>query len=185
MNRYDVEAIMKSSLPIGGAAKRLKISLESEQKQSLNDTYQQTLHNSVNNSSSNNSINFGAISAIPCGLPFDANQPYYHHSFFPHLQYSSNDGGASDHTSEKKVHENFASLNISSSQNLHFTEENIRNQLTHDDNDDHKRERKLVEELEKITKYRFKNPDLLHQAFTHSSFQENCESYERLELLGN
>lgn len=102
MNRYDVEAIMKSSLPIGGAAKRLKISLESEQKQSLNDNYQQTLHNGVNNSSSNNSINFGAISpvsAIPCGLPFDANQPYYHHSFFPHLQYSSNDGGASDHTS--------------------------------------------------------------------------------------
>ncbi|XP_049366601.1 ribonuclease 3-like protein 3 [Solanum verrucosum] len=86
---------------------------------------------------------------------------------------------------EKKVHENFASLNISSSQNLHFTEENIRNQLTHDDNDDHKRERKLVEELEKITKYRFKNSDLLHQAFTHSSFQENCESYERLELLGD
>ncbi|CAN4097322.1 unnamed protein product [Withania somnifera] len=99
MNRYDVEAIMKSSLPIGGAAKRLKISLESEQKP-LNDNYQQTPHNSVNNSS--NSINFGPISpvsAIPCGLPFDTNQPFYHHSFFPHLQYSSNDGGASDHTS--------------------------------------------------------------------------------------
>ncbi|MCE3051956.1 hypothetical protein HAX54_051248 [Datura stramonium] len=100
MNRYDVEAIMKSSLPIGGAAKRLKISLESEQKPSLNDNYQQTPPSSVNNSS--NSINFGAISpisAIPCGLPFDTNQPFYHHSFFPHLQYSSNDGGASDHTS--------------------------------------------------------------------------------------
>ncbi|KAK4353931.1 hypothetical protein RND71_026125 [Anisodus tanguticus] len=101
MNRYDVEAIMKSSLPIGGAAKRLKISLESEQKQSLNDNYQQTPHNSIN--SSTNSINFGAISpvsAIPYGLPLDPNQqPFYHHSFFPHLQYSSNDTGASDHTS--------------------------------------------------------------------------------------
>ncbi|KAK9285340.1 hypothetical protein L1049_024531 [Liquidambar formosana] len=32
MNRYDVEAIANSALPIGGAAKRLKISLESEQK---------------------------------------------------------------------------------------------------------------------------------------------------------
>ncbi|XP_060213147.1 AP2-like ethylene-responsive transcription factor AIL6 [Lycium barbarum] len=101
MNRYDVEAIMKSSLPIGGAAKRLKISLESEQKQLLNDNYQQTPHNSVNGSS--NSINFGVISpvsAIPYGLPFDTSQqPFYHHSFFPHLQYSSNNGvGASDHT---------------------------------------------------------------------------------------
>ncbi|KAK4353055.1 hypothetical protein RND71_028573 [Anisodus tanguticus] len=100
MNRYDVEGIMKSSLPIGGAAKRLKISLESEQKPTLNDNYQQTPHNSINNSS--NSINFGEISpvsAIPCGLPFDPNQHFYHHSFFPQLQYSSNDGGASDHTS--------------------------------------------------------------------------------------
>ncbi|KAJ8541993.1 hypothetical protein K7X08_016859 [Anisodus acutangulus] len=100
MNRYDVEAIMKSSLPIGGAAKRLKISLESEQKPTLNDNYQQTPHNSINNSS--NSINFGEISpvsAIPCGLPFDPYQHFYHHSFFPQLQYSSNDGGASDHTS--------------------------------------------------------------------------------------
>ncbi|KAM3281813.1 AP2-like ethylene-responsive transcription factor AIL6 [Capsicum chacoense] len=102
MNRYDVEAIMKSSLPIGGAAKRLKISLESEQKPSLNDNYQQTPHNNVNN---NHSINFGAISpvsAIPCGLPglpFDTNQTFHHHSFFPHLQYLRNDVGASDHTS--------------------------------------------------------------------------------------
>ncbi|XP_052118783.1 AP2-like ethylene-responsive transcription factor AIL6 [Arachis duranensis] len=31
MSRYDVDAIMKSSVPVGGAAKRLKLSLESEQ----------------------------------------------------------------------------------------------------------------------------------------------------------
>ncbi|KAL1349170.1 hypothetical protein AAHE18_02G095000 [Arachis hypogaea] len=31
MSRYDVDAIMKSSLLVGGAAKRLKLSLESEQ----------------------------------------------------------------------------------------------------------------------------------------------------------
>ncbi|XP_075083858.1 AP2-like ethylene-responsive transcription factor AIL6 [Nicotiana tabacum] len=95
MNRYDVEAIMKSALPIGGAAKRLKISLESEQKPSLNNNYQQQTQCSSVNSSS---INFGPIppvSAIPCGVPYDANQPFYHHSFFPHLPYSNN-GGASD-----------------------------------------------------------------------------------------
>ncbi|XP_049405246.1 ribonuclease 3-like protein 3 [Solanum stenotomum] len=82
-----------------------------------------------------------------------------------------------------KVEENLASLNIPSSQNLHLTEENIRNQLTHDD--DHKHGRMLVEELEKIIRYTFKNPNLLHEAFTHSSFQENSKSYERLELLGD
>lgn len=76
------------------------------------------------------------------------------------------------------------SLNIPSSQNLHFTEEYVINQLTHDDDDDHKQGRILVEELEKITRYKFKNPNLLREAFTHSSFQENCKSYERLELLG-
>ncbi|KAK4716141.1 hypothetical protein R3W88_014479 [Solanum pinnatisectum] len=83
-----------------------------------------------------------------------------------------------------KVEENLASLNILSSQNLHLTKENIRNQLTHDD-DDHKQGRMLVEELEKIIRYKFKNPNLLHEAFTHSSIQENCKSYERLELLGD
>ncbi|KAK6789358.1 hypothetical protein RDI58_013157 [Solanum bulbocastanum] len=60
-----------------------------------------------------------------------------------------------------KVEENLAFLNIPSSQNLHLTEENIRNQLTHDD-DDHKKGRMLVEELEKIIRYKFKNPNLLH-----------------------
>lgn len=32
MNRYDVEAISQSPLPIGGAAKRMKLSLEAEEK---------------------------------------------------------------------------------------------------------------------------------------------------------
>lgn len=39
---------------------------------------------------------------------------------------------------EKKAYDNFASLNISSPQKLHFTTENIGNQLTHDANHDHK-----------------------------------------------
>ncbi|CAN4114827.1 unnamed protein product [Withania somnifera] len=89
MNRYDVEAIMKSSLPVGGTAKRLKLSLESEQKSSSsNQQFTQCNSSSSNNSSSNN-INFGAmppVSAIPCGVPFDTNTPaYYQHNFFQYL----------------------------------------------------------------------------------------------------
>ncbi|TMW96479.1 hypothetical protein EJD97_007291 [Solanum chilense] len=83
-----------------------------------------------------------------------------------------------------KVEENVASLNIPLSQNLHLTQENSRNHLTHDDDDD-KQWRRLVEELEEKIRYKFKNPNLLHEAFTHPSFQQNNKSYERLELLGD
>lgn len=85
MNRYDVEAIAKSALPVGGAAKRLKLSLDSEEKPSLNRD-QQT---QCNNGSSNN-ISFSSmqpISTIPCGIPFDAAATApYHHNLFHHLQ---------------------------------------------------------------------------------------------------
>ncbi|XP_016442764.1 AP2-like ethylene-responsive transcription factor AIL6 isoform X1 [Nicotiana tabacum] len=96
MNRYDVEAIMKSSLPVGGTAKRLKLSLEAEQKSLSSNNQQQTTQSSSSNNSSSN-INFGAMppmSAIPCGVPFDATAPFYHHNFFHHLQ--SGNAGASD-----------------------------------------------------------------------------------------
>lgn len=78
MNRYDVEAISKSPLPIGGAAKRLKISLEGEDKQ------QHLLGSSVQTPCSN--ISFSAIQPtnIPCGIPFDNAAPYYHHNLFHH-----------------------------------------------------------------------------------------------------
>ncbi|KAM3708961.1 hypothetical protein ACB098_02G138000 [Castanea mollissima] len=85
MNRYDVEAIAKSSLPIGGAAKRLKLSLESEQKPVI--THNQQPQSS---SASNSSINFAAIQslpAIPCGIPMDASTAaLYHHNLFQHFQ---------------------------------------------------------------------------------------------------
>ncbi|XP_062144431.1 AP2-like ethylene-responsive transcription factor AIL6 [Alnus glutinosa] len=95
MNRYDVEAIGKSSLPIGGAAKRLK--LESEQKPSLNHTH----HQQPQCSSGSNSINFAAIqplppiSSIPCGIPIDAATALYHHHLLQHFQ-PNNIGGVSD-----------------------------------------------------------------------------------------
>ncbi|KAF8115806.1 hypothetical protein N665_0025s0253 [Sinapis alba] len=106
MNRYDVEAIMKSSLPIGGAAKRLKLSLEAasaaeqkpiighhQQQQQLHHLQQLQLQSSPNNSS----INFAlcpnsAVQSqmIPCGIPFDAATLYHHQqqqqqNFFQHF----------------------------------------------------------------------------------------------------
>ncbi|KAJ7943739.1 AP2-like ethylene-responsive transcription factor [Quillaja saponaria] len=86
MNRYDVEAISNSALPVGGAAKRLKLSIESEQKPSLDNNQQLQ----CNNRSS--SINFSAmqtVSAIPCGIPFDPATAFYHHNLFHHLQPNS------------------------------------------------------------------------------------------------
>ncbi|XP_042042353.1 AP2-like ethylene-responsive transcription factor AIL6 isoform X1 [Salvia splendens] len=71
MNRYDIDAIAKSPLPLGGSAKRMKVSVEAEEKLPLC------------NSSGN--INFSAIqpgSAIPCGVPYDTTTPYYHHNLF-------------------------------------------------------------------------------------------------------
>lgn len=88
MRRYDVEAIMKSSLPIGGAAKRLKLSLESEQKAALDSSNQQLQCTNMNSS-----INFSPIqsvaSSIPCGIPFDSAAAYYHHNLFHHYNPTS------------------------------------------------------------------------------------------------
>ncbi|KAM3301481.1 ribonuclease 3-like protein 3 [Capsicum chacoense] len=52
--------------------------------------------------------------------------------------------------------------------------------------DDHKQWRDcLMNDVEEITAYKFKNSDLLYQAFTHSSFEEDSASYERLEYIGD
>ncbi|CAN8299074.1 unnamed protein product [Cochlearia groenlandica] len=100
MNRYDVEAIMKSALPIGGAAKRLKLSLESasssEQKPIIghHQQHNQQLHHfqqqqqqqlQLQSSPNQSSINFGLCpntsvqsQMIPCGIPFEAAALYHH-----------------------------------------------------------------------------------------------------------
>ncbi|KAJ8557499.1 hypothetical protein K7X08_003124 [Anisodus acutangulus] len=89
MNRYDVEAIMKSALPVGGTSKRLKLSLESEQKSSSSNQLTQCNSNNNNNNSTSNNISFGAmppVSAIPYGVPFNTSTPaFYHHNFFQYL----------------------------------------------------------------------------------------------------
>ncbi|PON32940.1 AP2/ERF transcription factor [Parasponia andersonii] len=88
MNRYDVEAIAKSALPVGGAAKRLKLSLEAEEKPSIKHDQQACSNSST--TSSNNNINFSAlqpVSTIPCGIPFDAaTAALYHQNLFHHFQ---------------------------------------------------------------------------------------------------
>ncbi|XVF15303.1 hypothetical protein REPUB_Repub09cG0139600 [Reevesia pubescens] len=88
MSRYDVEAIAKSSLPVGGAAKRLKLSLESEQKPIVNHEQQPKC------SSNSNNISFSSmqpITDIPCGIPFDA-AAFYQQNLYHHLQNAANIG---------------------------------------------------------------------------------------------
>lgn len=96
MKRYDVEAISNSSLPIGGSAKRLKISLEAaaaEQKPSLITNYHHHQQPQYSSGNSGSSISFANIpppvSAIPYAMPFDPN--YHHQNFFHHLH--PNNGG--------------------------------------------------------------------------------------------
>ncbi|GLT48926.1 hypothetical protein SLA2020_225140 [Shorea laevis] len=83
MSRYDVEAIANSTLPIGGAAKRLKLSLESEQKPILSHE-QQSQCSTISNNISFSSLQ--PVSAIPCGVPFDAAAAIYHQNLLHHLQ---------------------------------------------------------------------------------------------------
>ena len=91
MKRYDVEAISKSSLPVGGVAKRLKISLDAvaEEKPSLNQQISQCSTITVA-TAADNDINFSAIqpaSTAPCGIPFDAaTAAFYHQNFYHHFQ---------------------------------------------------------------------------------------------------
>ncbi|KAH6823443.1 AINTEGUMENTA-like 6 [Perilla frutescens var. hirtella] len=92
MNRYDVEAIATSPLPVGGTAKRMKVSLEAEEKLPSSTSLQTPCSSSSN-------ISFSAIqpsSTIPCGVPFDTTAPYYHHNLFHHHHLSSGNLGASD-----------------------------------------------------------------------------------------
>lgn len=88
LNRYNVEAIAKTSLPIG-ASKRMKLSLGEDSKLSFGDNLEQQ-------SKSGCSITSDAIrpvSANPYEVPFDSGTPLYHHNL---LQFHSRNAGASD-----------------------------------------------------------------------------------------
>ncbi|XP_062005971.1 AP2-like ethylene-responsive transcription factor AIL6 [Rosa rugosa] len=107
MNRYDVEAIGKSSLPVGGSAKRLKISLESEeQKPSVTNHDQQQQNSQCSSGSNSNNINFAnsmaqPIQTIPCGIPYDHAAALYHHNLLQQFQsynyYGITDSSAGSH----------------------------------------------------------------------------------------
>ncbi|CAI0403810.1 unnamed protein product [Linum tenue] len=117
MNRYDVEAIMKSALPIGGAAKRLKISLDAEQKPTLMSHDQQLQQQQQQQQCNSNSISFGSVqqplSTIPCGIPFDATTAYYHHhhNLFQHMSgVGSNPGGGDSSGSASNMENSMSSM---------------------------------------------------------------------------
>ncbi|KAE8680671.1 AP2-like ethylene-responsive transcription factor AIL6 [Hibiscus syriacus] len=87
MSRYDVEAIAKSSLPIGGAAKRPKHSPELEQKPIVNREQQQSRC-----SSNGHGVSFTPIqqvSDVPCGITYDsaaATATFYQQNLYHQLE---------------------------------------------------------------------------------------------------
>ncbi|XP_071735384.1 AP2-like ethylene-responsive transcription factor AIL7 [Rutidosis leptorrhynchoides] len=84
MNRYDVEAISSSSLPVGGSAKRVKVTSEVDQKPSLIGNRQ--LPPQYISGNTGNNINFAAAPPV-YALPYDPNASMYHHqSLLHHLQ---------------------------------------------------------------------------------------------------
>ncbi|GMH25284.1 hypothetical protein Nepgr_027127 [Nepenthes gracilis] len=91
MRRYDVNSILRSALPIGGAAKRLKLSpAHSEQKPPLSiDQHQpQRISSDVNGGTTSiDCTSAQPATHIPCGIPFDASatSAFYHQNLFQHL----------------------------------------------------------------------------------------------------
>ncbi|EYU31708.1 hypothetical protein ABFS82_11G097900 [Erythranthe guttata] len=90
MNRYDVEAIAKSPLPVGGAAKRLKLSLESnDMDDNLNHpSSTAAATQTTTNISFSTTVQHPGSALYPYGVPFDtttaAGAPFYHHNLFQH-----------------------------------------------------------------------------------------------------
>ena len=73
MCRYDVEAILNNSLPVGGATKRLKLSLESEKEAPMSSsTTQQPQSTNVSSS-----IDFSTFQPV-APAQFDPATAYYH-----------------------------------------------------------------------------------------------------------
>ena len=98
MSRYDVEAISTSSLPVGGSAKRLKVSSEVDQKPLLISNHHPLPPYSSSSNTGSNNISFGGVPPV-YGLQFDptnSSTPMYHHqSLFQHLQSGGSNGETS------------------------------------------------------------------------------------------
>ncbi|GMH24139.1 hypothetical protein Nepgr_025982 [Nepenthes gracilis] len=96
MSRYDVDAILKSALPIGGAAKRLKLSPDqSEQRPALSFDQQQHQHSSGGSTATiaTTSIDFAVVkpvAPISSAQPLDAAPTtFYHQNLFRHPLHGS------------------------------------------------------------------------------------------------
>ncbi|XP_027917545.1 AP2-like ethylene-responsive transcription factor AIL6 [Vigna unguiculata] len=104
MNRYDVENILNSSLPVGGVAKRLKLSSpESEKKNLVGSTNEQP--QGTNESST---INFSAIQPV-ASIPYDSANAYPQ-NLLHHFHHSS--GGSSSVQESAAIVTNATSLTI-------------------------------------------------------------------------
>ncbi|XP_075500309.1 AP2-like ethylene-responsive transcription factor AIL7 [Primulina tabacum] len=84
MNRYNVEAINRNSLPIGGTLKRVQPSLQvPQEKIPYSNILQPPCSSSIDFST------FQPVSNIPYSVPFDLSVPFYHHSLFHHIHTSN------------------------------------------------------------------------------------------------
>ncbi|RDX58224.1 AP2-like ethylene-responsive transcription factor AIL6, partial [Mucuna pruriens] len=90
MSRYDVEAILNSSLPVGGVAKRLKLSPEYENKAPMAISTSQQQPQCINVSSS---INFSTIQPL-ASIPFDSANTCYPHNNLFHNFHPTNGGSS-------------------------------------------------------------------------------------------
>lgn len=87
MSRYDVESILNSSLPVGGVAKRLKLSPELENNAFVSSTNEQLQY-----TKESSTINFSAIQPI-ASIPYDSANSCYPQNLFHHF-HSSNSGSS-------------------------------------------------------------------------------------------
>ncbi|XP_076905433.1 AP2-like ethylene-responsive transcription factor AIL6 [Bidens hawaiensis] len=91
MNRYDVEAISSSSLPVGGSAKRLKVAASEAEPKALMGTPSPQYNGVAGGNTGGSNISFASAQPV-YALPYDQNSssvqvPMYHHqSLFHHLQ---------------------------------------------------------------------------------------------------
>ncbi|KAG5001605.1 AP2-like ethylene-responsive transcription factor AIL6 [Glycine soja] len=88
MSRYDVDTILNNSLPVGGVAKRLKVSPATENKALIS-----TIIQPPQNTNASSSINFSAIQPVS-SIPYDSAITCYPHNFFHH-HFNPTNGGTS------------------------------------------------------------------------------------------
>lgn len=103
MSRYNVEAIINSNLPVGGAAKRLKLAAESSDQRSAPSLDQQS-QSSNGSSSTSSTINFATVQAAPpiaCNVPFDTATAIFHQNLLHNLGCNGGGTGAAQVTASE------------------------------------------------------------------------------------